>query len=281
MSGLDTLYERFTPGVEAPDRPSEPAFFFLFSGSDILVGKAGQTIEIPHARAVEPLGLAPASRHFLGLLDGAPCFAAALPPGISMPEGLQFLGLRHLFGAVEEAVFWVAARAVQIVAWDQNHRFCGCCGAPTNTLPSERAKECKPCGLLFYPRISPAVIICVERGEEVLLARAHRLPPGVFSVIAGFVEAGETLEQAAAREIKEEVGIEVRNLRYFCSQPWPFPNSLMVAFTAEYAGGDLRIDPDEIAEAGWFRAEAMPQIPGPMSVSRRLLDAFLRKHGRA
>lgn len=278
MSALDNLYDRFLPGVRAPASPKEDSLLFLFSGSDILLVNKGQQLEIPTVRTAAHLAPPPASLLFIGQLDNVPCFAAQLPPSSLIAGNLQLLGLRQLFGAVADTVFWIAARAVQIVAWDRTHRFCGCCGAPTDSLTDERAKECKACGLLFYPRISPAVIICVERGDEVLLARAHRLPQGVFSVIAGFVEAGETLEQAAEREILEEVGVAVRNLRYVCSQPWPFPNSLMIAFTAEYASGDIRIDPNEIAEAGWFRASAMPRIPGPLSVSRRLLDDFLRKH---
>ncbi len=166
-----------------------------------------------------------------------------------------------------------------MVAWDRTHRFCGQCGAPTEDEPHERAKRCPACGLIGYPRLSPAIIIAVVRktdqGDRLLLARNHRFPTGRYSVIAGFVEPGETLEECAQREVCEEVGIRIRNVRYFGSQPWPFPNSLMIAFTAEYAGGEITLEESEIAEAGWFAAGALPDIPPRMSISRRLIDWFV------
>jgi NAD+ diphosphatase len=142
----------------------------------------------------------------------------------------------------------------------------------------ELAMECTACGQLSYPRISPAVIVAILRDEKILLARANRFPSGFYSVLAGFVEPGETLEQCAKREVREETGIEVKNLRYFSSQPWPFPHSLMVAFTAEYAAGEIRIDPSEIADAGWYSADALPLIPDPITVARKLIDWYV---GRA
>jgi NAD+ diphosphatase len=142
-------------------------------------------------------------------------------------------------------------------------------------MEGEAAMRCPACGLLAYPRISPAVMVLVRDGDKLLLARSPHFKPGVFSALAGFVEPGETLEQCAAREVREEVGIEIANLRYFDSQPWPFPNSLMVAFFADYAGGTIRPDPAEIAEAAWFSPDELPILPDPISISRRLIDAAL------
>ena len=133
--------------------------------------------------------------------------------------------------------------------------------------------RCPACGLLAYPRLSPAIMVLVRDGERLLLARSPRFKPGVYSALAGFVEPGETLEQCAVREVREEVGIEIANLRYFASQPWPFPNSLMIAFFADYAGGDLRLDPTEIEAAEWFTPDRLPLLPEPISISRRLIDA--------
>ena len=140
--------------------------------------------------------------------------------------------------------------------------------------PGERALQCTACGYLSYPRISPAVIVAVVRGKSILLARARRFPPGMYSVLAGFVEPGETLEECVVREVREETGVEVKNIRYFASQPWPFPHSLMVAFTAEHASGEIRVDPEEIVDAGWYTVENFPHVPDPMTVARRLIDWF-------
>jgi NAD+ diphosphatase len=164
---------------------------------------------------------------------------------------------------------------VQLLDWQAHHQFCGQCGSPTERKTTEHAMQCPQCGLVVYPRISPAVMVLVRDGDKLLLARSPRFKPGVFSALAGFVEPGETLEQCAAREVREEVGVEIKNLRYFASQPWPFPNSLMVAFYADYAGGQITPDPTEIEAADWFSIDALPELPDPVSISRRLIDAAI------
>jgi NAD+ diphosphatase len=178
-------------------------------------------------------------------------------------------------------LFWIAGRAFQIMDWDRNHQFCGFCGSPTRDKVEERVRICPRCGQLHYPRISPAVIVAVTRDEEILLARAHRFPQAMYSVIAGFVEPGESLEHCVHREIKEEAGITVKNLRYFGSQSWPFPNSLMVAFTAEYDEGQLTIDSSEISDAGWYSVDRLPRIPDKVSIARKLIDWFIDQQRRA
>lgn len=171
----------------------------------------------------------------------------------------------------------LAGRATQLLDWQANHRFCGKCGKPTVMKSDEMAMLCPSCGLLAYPRISPAIMVLVRDGEKLLLARGPQFKPGVYSALAGFVEPGETLEQCAVREVREEVGIEIANLRYFSSQPWPFPNSLMVAFFADYAGGTIIPQPGEIEAAEWFTPTALPILPDPISISRRLIDAALQQ----
>jgi NAD+ diphosphatase len=215
------------------------------------------------------------------MADGIPCRAVDAPLGHDPPDGWAFEGLRALFGMLSDTFFSVAARALEVLEWDRGHRFCGKCGAATTLKDGERARECPRCGHLSYPRISPAVIVAVVRGEEILLARARRFPPGFYSVLAGFVEPGETLEECVAREVREETGIEVKNLKYFRSQPWPFPHSLMIAFTAEYAAGEIKVEESELLDAGWYSADALPSIPDPISVARRLIDwfRFARKEG--
>ena len=207
------------------------------------------------------------------------CYAAEIPVDVPLPEGMLADGLRGLYGRLDDVAFSLAGRAVQLLAWDRTHHYCGQCGALTGNQPHERAKLCPQCGLTSYPRLSPAIIIAVTRqtpeGKRLLLARNHRFPAGRYSVIAGYVEPGESLEECAQREVCEEVGIDIRDIRYFGSQPWPFPNSLMIGFTAEYDGGDITLEDSEIAEAGWFAADALPGLPPKMSIARRLIDAFV------
>lgn len=210
----------------------------------------------------------------VGSWQGGDCYAAdvAYLPEILAGEAVP---LRAIFGLAGDQAFALAGRAVQLLDWQAQHRFCGQCGAPTARQAGEHAMACPDCGLVVYPRISPAVMVLVQDGGRLLLARSPRFKPGVFSALAGFVEPGETLEACAAREVREEVGVEIANLRYFASQPWPFPNSLMVAFFADYAGGEILPDPVEIEAAGWFTAETLPVLPDPVSISRRLIEAGL------
>jgi len=142
---------------------------------------------------------------------------------------------------------------------------------------AERAKECPQCGLLHFPRLAPAIIVLIERGDQLLLARSRRFATGMYSVLAGFVEPGESLEEAVVREIKEEVSLSVKDIRYFGSQPWPFPHSLMIGFTATYAGGEISMEDEEIEDAGWFTVDRLPPLPGKISIARKLIDSFIEK----
>jgi NAD+ diphosphatase len=195
------------------------------------------------------------------------------------PPGFTLLGLRSLHGRVPDEVFALAGRAAQIVAWDRDHQYCGRCGTPTERVPGERARQCSNCGLISYPRLSPAIIVLIERGEEILLARGHQFPPGRFGIVAGFVEPGEALEEAVEREIREEVGVEVRDITYFGSQPWPFPHGIMIGFRAQHAAGDISLDDGELAEAGWYTIENLPNVPPKLSIARRLIDAWAAERG--
>ncbi len=186
----------------------------------------------------------------------------------------ELVGLRAFFDLVPAETYAQAGRARQLLHWRLTHRFCGACGAPLVRHAVEHAMHCAACGQLFYPRINPVVITLVSRGDRILLAHKAGDAIPFWSIIAGFVEANESLEAAVAREISEEVGIRVRNIRYARSQPWPFPNNLMMGFTAEYAEGDLVPDGAEIAEAGWFTRDNLPPIPSRVSIARRLIDAF-------
>jgi NAD+ diphosphatase len=217
-------------------------------------------------------GLDPRRSLYLGLYRGQHCYAAEIPESQSLPEGWRLLGLRDLFGMVETTLAALSGRAYQIIDWDRNQQYCSRCGTPMRPRENERARVCPACHFTSYPPVSPAIMILMTRGREILLARKSIWPAGRFSALAGFVEPGETLEDTVIRETREEVGVEVRNIRYFGSQPWPFPHSLMVAFTAEYAGGEIKPDGEEIEEARWFDASQLPKLPPGISISRRLID---------
>ncbi len=279
----------FHSAVTAPSHGHGPAYWFVFQESKLLVRAAGEGAEVLQASTAEELGLPILRRQYLGELrqDGQPplhCYSAEADPSAALPDGVSAEGLRQLYTRLDEPLFQIAGRAVQIVDWDRTHQFCGRCAAPMENLPTERAKKCPVCELTNFPRLSPAIIIAIVRhtaeGPRLLLARNHRFPQNFYSVLAGFVEPGESLEQCAHREVLEEVGIAIQNVRYFASQPWPFPNSLMLGFTAGYAGGDFVLEEGEIAEAGWFAPDALPNLPPPISIARRLIDWFVAEYGK-
>ena len=247
------------------------SYWLLRCGNEIFT-----TID-PAQGHIFPLGHAtdfgaPEHAVLAGQWNGKACYAAEIEQGPACVAG-QLTPVRALFSLAGSEAFLLAARATQLLDWQKNHRYCGRCSTPTVVKPDEYVMTCPSCGLLAYPRISPVVMVLIRRGDDFLLARGPHFKPGVFSALAGFVEAGETLEQCAVREVREEVGVEITNLRYFKSQPWPFPDSLMIAFFADYAGGTITPDPSEIEAADWFPRSALPLLPDPVSIARQLIDA--------
>ncbi len=276
--GMVQRTREFKPGITVDEDAVAPAWWFAFQANKMLVSADGASATVPFVDDFSAFGLTVKSRHYLGLLDRHPCYAVEVLDQVSAPRAMMFKGLRELYGEIDEDLFWIGARAVQIVEWDKTHRFCARCGIPLGPQENERAKKCPDCGLLYFPRLAPAVIVLVEWGDKLLLARSRHFPPGMHSVIAGFVEPGESLEEAVIRELKEEVGISIKDLRYFGSQPWPFPHSLMIGFTASYAAGQITIDDAEIESAGWFTLDDLPTIPGEISIARKLINWFMDKH---
>ena len=264
----------FTSGFKAPDKVDPSAFWFVFKEEHLLLNTTGATPSIPETRDLADCRSHLVRRQFIGSLDGRDCYTADMDDGAPPGQGLEAKHLRSIFNTVEEEIIWAAGTANQLATWKRNHQYCGRCGAACEDKQDERAKICPACGLINYPRLSPAVIVAVLRENKILLARNRRFRLPFFSVLAGFVEPGETLEACVAREIEEEVGISVKNIRYFGSQPWPFPDSLMVGFIADYAGGEIRVDDTEIMEAEWFSREDLPRIPPRISIARQLIDWF-------
>ena len=263
---------QFTSLLVAQDHPAP--LNFIFRNDELLVRE--HDLALPDNALLAAHGLPLARFQPVGLLGGRYCQTASVPSNALPAPGFAFRKMRALFGALDDALLSVAGRAFQISEWARTHQFCGVCAAPTHQLPGERCMKCTVCGYGAYPRISPAMMVLVKREDSILLARHRASPTGFFTALAGFLEAGESVEDAIHREVYEEVGLKVGNVNYFASQPWPFPHSLMIAYTAEYESGDIRLDEAEIAEARWFSsADAMPPIPHGISVASALIRAHL------
>lgn len=246
-------------------------------GSRILLRITGTGARLPSRDEVEQaLGRERMSAARVPVVSGGVegfCFEDEVAP----PEGFRADGLRGAWHALAPDEFRAAGTLRQKIEWYRTHRFCSVCGAPTVVADGHEAMACTRCGHLHFPRIAPAVIVLVQRGREVLLGRSARFDEGVYSTLAGFVEPGESLEECIHREIFEEVGVRVTNLRYFGSQPHPFPHSLMVGFVADWLTGEITIDEDEIEDARWFTADALPKLPHPMFIARALIDDFVSR----
>ena len=267
----------FKPEFKAPDSQPESALWFIFNEGSLLTRIKKEQFRIPYSADIASLPVSLSHEIYLGTLDGHPCYAGALENGDRLDESFKLKNLRALFGLIPDDFIWIAGRANQLVHWHLTHRYCGKCGQKTKDKRDERAKICPGCQNVNYPRLSPAVIVAVVKDDRILLARNKRFKLPFYSVLAGFVEPGESLEECVAREIKEEVGIDVKNIRYFGSQPWPFPDSLMIGFTADHAAGEITVDGSEIIEAAWFSKDNLPKIPPKISIARQLIDGFAQK----
>jgi NAD+ diphosphatase len=255
----------FVPMLDAPGAPEGPSLMIAVRGNRVVLLEGD-----------------PDGGIFLGVLDGRHCWAVDADPGALHEDAADdFVDLYRLWSSVDEPTWALAGRAVQLVEWRRNHRFCGRCGTETVDAPGERATKCPECGLLAYPRLAPAVIMLVERDDgRALLARNANFPPGMFSCLAGFVEPGETLEHAVRREVMEEVGLAVGDVEFRGSQPWPFPHQVMIGFGAQYLSGEIAIDGQEILEAQWFTPDETPNFPtGGMSIAGRLIDEWRSRVG--
>lgn len=269
---------KFTLGNIPPEKEKENPLLFLFKQNELLVKKIGEQYTVPTSDDIHDSKDIYSNMHYIGSIDEGSCYTVKYIQEQELKDGMEFLTLRQIFGQIDEITLQAAFRAIQIVAWDDTHKFCGVCGTPTEKKSNEHAKVCPKCGHMSYPRLSPAVIVAVTKGDKLLLASNKNFTSNMYSVLAGFVEAGESLEECVKREIKEEVNIEVKNIKYFGSQSWPFPNSYMIGFTAEYESGEIKVDGNELSDAKWFSVNEIPNIPGSISISRRLIDWYIEKY---
>ncbi len=283
----------FVKSVTEPEKSEAKAYYFIYSKSNILVRKEfGCDVSIPLLDHKSVLAASLRLRCFFGTMDNMPCYCASMRLD-ELPEGYQWMSIRALYGKMDDTFYTIAGYARQIFDWNVNFQFCGRCGEKTQKKEEEHpdvggpdkkeehSRICPECGLISYPRISPAIITAVIKDDQILLARGVNFPDKrMFSVLAGFVEPGESLEDCVKREILEETGIKVKKIQYFKSQSWPFPDSLMIGFTAVYESGKISIDRKEIVEADWFKYNRLPVIPGRQSLARELIDWFVTEQGR-
>jgi NAD+ diphosphatase len=268
----------FIPHHRSPESPGENPILFAFRGRDLLVTSG---LGLPSVAEIDAHGVEAVRTQYLGQLGERHCYSAELPHDANAEDGFRFADLRMLFGTLDEMIHTLAGRAVQIVEWDRTHQFCGACAEPTELSGTDRSRSCPTCKIPTYPRLAPAMIVAVEKDNQILLARSPHFPAGIMSVLAGFVEPGESAEEAVMREVFEETAIVVKDVEYFSSQAWPFPNSLMLGFRAKYDSGEIAIDGEEIVEAGWYAADAMPiGFPGKVSISQWLIRDFLERNGQ-
>ncbi len=266
-------HPRFLRSAASDGVAPDAARWFLFVQDRLVLVKEDNRLQIPDTATLARLELHPHRASLLGYLDMTPCFVGELTqPDLLLP--LQLIDLREAHGVIAEHDYGVAGYAAQILHWDRTSQFCPVCATPTEQVPDDRAKRCPTCTFLQYPRISPAIIVLVYRDGQVLLTRKSTWPRNRYSLIAGFVEPGESLEACVQREVAEEAGIRVATIRYLGSQPWPFPHQLMIGFLAQYAGGELVLDATELEHAAWFDLDALPELPPPHSIARRILEWY-------
>ena len=261
--------------MSTTSQANNPVLLFIFSGNKLLIHQNKTEASLPTKTAKLEQQLLFSQQHHIGTYKNQACYVISIPKNTPIPNGMQLISLRQFINYIDTELFMLAARAFQLLQWDKNHRYCGHCATPMYTDYQERVKRCPHCKLVNYPRISPAVIMRITDGDKILLSRSPHFAAGLYSVQAGFVEIGESLEQTVAREIKEETNLQVKNIRYFGSQPWPFPNSLMLAFTADYAGGELKINPQELEDAAWYTSDSLPKLPTQQSIARQMINDFI------
>jgi len=248
------------------------ASWFIFQQDRLLFVRDRDHLSLPSSQPISIL----LRQHLLGEFNHQLCYCAEIADDAYIADHFALVPLRKSFELLDPEWYHIVVKAYSVINWDKNHQYCGRCSNPTIHQSTSFERLCPHCGLAAYPRISPSVIVLIQRGDELLMARSPHFTPGVYGLIAGFVEAGENLEEAIHREVHEEVNIDIRNLQYFGSQPWPFPDSLMIGFMAEYAGGELIIDSREIEEAGWYRYDQLPGRPSSnISIAGKLINHFI------
>ena len=268
----DEIITTFIPSVASTLPETNNDIYFLFYNDELLVKSEANKTIVPTIKDLAALKFN--NIQYLGSVNGENCFCGEINKDAIIPNSMCLLGLKFLTQQLPADMFWIAGRAKQVVSFNNDHKYCGRCGTLTQSVDGERAKKCSKCGLANYPRICPAIIVAVVKDGKLLLAHNNQFPKDLYSVVSGFVEVGETFEECVVREVCEETGITVKNIKYFGNQPWPFPNSLMIGFTCEYESGEIQVDGEEIGHAKWYSSTELPLTPDSISIAKKLIDWF-------
>lgn len=274
---VDCLHGAFVPAKNGGIPPSTRGYWLLLHGQGLVVPDV-PGIALPYGEIPEEMGEMISSRVWLGSWRGEPCWVAEIPSDRSLPQGYRRETLVPMQGTrLPDDLLSLGGIAMQVLWWESTSRHCPRCGAETERIGGEWGKRCVRCKLEHYPHLYPAVIVLVEDGDRVLLARKRGWAPGRYALVAGFVDNGESLEAAVRREVREEVGVEVDDIRYVGSQNWPFPSQLMVGFVARYVGGEVRVDREELEDARWFPRDALPDGPSRHSIAGFIIERYARR----
>lgn len=255
--------------------------YLIFNEDRMLIKLSSEKVLFPTEDDVQALNLSLKNIDTLTIKKNIKFIYGRISETDQLPASFKFSHIKSLIGHLNTETFNLAAKAFHLMNWNETHNYCIKCGTLVDFHKDEQAKVCPSCGYISYPTISPAIITAIIKENKILLAHNAQFPKDLFSVIAGFLEPGETFEACVKREVYEEIGIQVKNIKYFASQPWPFPNSLMVAFTCEYESGEISVDGVEIEEANWYSPsdiQNVPSIPVKGTIARRLIDWFLENH---
>lgn len=256
-------------------------YLFIYRGDGLLTQLDQKQLTLPSSTIIDDFDATLIlSKYRFFSDDAANYYLIETTPSISAPHGYDFVTLRESKDHYGEHLYTLALQSYQLLNWQRSHKFCGVCGTKFNAMKANRSLSCPACNNLLFPHTSTAVIIAIIKEGQLLLAHNANFPEGLYSLIAGFVEMGESFEQAAHREIYEEVGIKVKNLKYFDNQPWPFPNSTMVGYFAEYDSGEIQVDGTEILDAHWYTPEEFPLLPSGYSIARRLIESFKANYNK-
>ncbi len=267
----DKMNDRYQASFRPAVDDSRPARYLIFHQRRVFLNCASGEYTLPLEADIRSLQIPVQEFLYFGEFDGHPCFCMEREVEDTLP-GFTLLPVRELVTLTgDAALFQIVGTAMHLAYWNRMNRFCGCCGSRTADKSDERAKLCPSCGAVVYPRISPATITAIVKDDEILLAHNSNFKAGMYSIIAGFVEPGESLEECVRREVYEETGIQIKNIRYFGSQPWPFPDSLMLGFTAEYVSGEVCADGVELTDARFWKVDELPDIPAGESIAGKMI----------
>lgn len=273
----DCLKGTFEPAKRGSKPPDPSGHWLIVQDQGLLVSKTDGTLTLPDGACPLDPGHGTVKPFWLGTLAGTPCWTLPLAKGAAVPAGLARETLVPMQGTtLPDDLLSLGGMAMQALWWESTSGHCPRCGTPTERIEGEWGKKCPQCRYEHYPHLHPAVITLVRDGNRVLLARKREFAPGRYALVAGFVDNGESLEGCVAREVKEEVGVDVTDITYVGSQNWPFPSQLMVGFVATYAGGEVRVDPDELEDARWFPCDALPNRPSRHSIAGFILEHHAR-----